>query len=280
MHLDDDAPSRLEPVARWLRASPAELAGLAVLLLGTVVVTTLVWTSASDRPVPGDEWPHAVAPADGDGEAAAVGGQVAPHDGEPQEGDLPRAGDAGGHASADHTPADPADVVDPPDGADPPDVTVHVSGAVASPGLHTLPSGARVGDAVQAAGGADPDADPDRLNLARPLQDGEHVHLPRQGEPFPEGWAAPAGTGSATPAPGGEGADAGAPGAADGGLVDLNRASEAELEALPGIGPSKAAAIVRHREQHGPFATTGDVREVSGIGEKTFQNLADLVTVS
>jgi competence protein ComEA len=150
------------------------------------------------------------------------------------------------------------------------EVVVHVSGAVRRPGLLTLPAGARVGDAIEAAGGPTEDADVDRLNLARPLQDGEHVHLPRHGEELPRSADPPAG--------GGTGADASGTDAA--GRIDLNRASAAELETLPGIGPAKASAIVSHRDEHGPFRTPGDLRAVPGIGEKTFQRLADLVTVS
>jgi competence protein ComEA len=164
-------------------------------------------------------------------------------------------------------------------------VTVHVTGAVARSGLVTVPAGSRVGDAVDLAGGLTADAAPERVNLARPVVDGEHVHVPRVGEdPAPPPAPPPSGPGPAEPGataggsgpppdPAGGGATGGEP------LVDLNHAGLDELQTLPGIGPARAAAIVAHREERGPFAVPGDLREVSGIGEKTFQALVDRVTV-
>ncbi len=137
-------------------------------------------------------------------------------------------------------------------------VTVHVSGAVAAPGVLTLPDDARVADAVAAAGGATADADLDALNLARPLQDGERIAVPRVGEQ------------ATVDDPGGVAAD---------GRVDLNAAGTAELETLPGVGPVLAGRIVAYREEHGPFTDVGQLRDVSGIGERSFQALVDLVVV-
>jgi competence protein ComEA len=142
------------------------------------------------------------------------------------------------------------------------EVVVHVSGAVRRGGIVTLPAGSRVADAIAAAGGAATGAELDRLNLARILTDGEQVHVPVEGEPTP----------APDEAEGGGGIDAE-------GRVDLNRASQEELETLPGIGPAKASAIIDHRETNGPFEVPGDLRAVPGIGERTFQQLADLVTV-
>ncbi len=134
-------------------------------------------------------------------------------------------------------------------------VTVHVTGAVRTPSLVHLPVGSRVADAIDAVGGALDDADLQVVNLARRLGDGEQVHVPAVGEQ---------GVGHATTGDG---------------RVDLNRADATTLQTLPGVGPTRAAAIVAHRERHGPFATPGDLRAVSGIGEATFQSLADLVVV-
>lgn len=134
---------------------------------------------------------------------------------------------------------------------------VHVTGAVATPGVVRAPDGARVVDVLELAGGALADADLGALNLARLVADGEQVVVPRVGE---------------ATAPGAAGVRAD-------GRVDLNRASAEELEALPGIGPVIARRIVEHREREGPFATVGDLRAVPGIGEKTFQALADLLVV-
>jgi competence protein ComEA len=245
------APARSERLLGWLRPTPAELVGLVLLLLGSVVATVVWWGQSVTGPASidqvravGTEVPAisdaGEAPA-GDGEAVADAGAVGPVAGD----------DAAGSGSGTA-------------------VTVHVSGAVTHPGLVTLPTGGRVGDAVVAAGGLTGDADTARVNLARALVDGEQVHLPRVGEDPPEP-VAPAGTSlPETGAPSGATADA---------PLDLNRASAAELDELPGIGPSRAAAIVEHRERHGPFAVPGDLRAVPGIGEVTFQNLAPLVVV-
>jgi competence protein ComEA len=149
-------------------------------------------------------------------------------------------------------------------------LVVHVAGLVRSPGVHRLPPGARVADALEAAGGALPDAWLDALNLARPLADGEQLLvLPRDAE------GTPAGSGG-NDAPAGVGGGAGI---RPDGRVDLNRASVAELETLPGVGPVLAQRLVEHREAHGPFTEVGQLRDVRGIGEKTFQSLAELVAV-
>jgi competence protein ComEA len=140
----------------------------------------------------------------------------------------------------------------------PPDrVVVHVSGAVADPGVRALPGTARVDDAVKAAGGATSAARTDQLNLARPLRDGEQIHVPNASE------AASAVTGGSGP----------------GGLVNLNRATAVELEELPGVGPVLAERIIDHRETQGGFRSIADLQQVPGIGEKTFAELEDLVTV-
>lgn len=140
-------------------------------------------------------------------------------------------------------------------------VVVHVAGAVASPGVHQLPPGARVIDAVEASGGLAPDADPGAVNLAAVLVDGSQVYVPRIGE-VPPG-----------PAPG---ADAGA-GAS--GPIDVNTADAALLETLPGVGPATAAAIIDHRERNGPFASVEGLLDVRGIGEAKLAALRDLVRV-
>lgn len=140
-------------------------------------------------------------------------------------------------------------------------VVVHVAGAVATPGVLVMPAGARVIDAVEGAGGARPDADLDRLNLAAKLVDGQRILV------LAVGAVAPAGDPGVT-------GDTGA-----GGLVDLNRATAAELEALPGIGPALAAAILAERTRRGGFRSVNELREVRGIGEARFADIKDRVTV-
>jgi competence protein ComEA len=135
---------------------------------------------------------------------------------------------------------------------------VHVSGAVRAPGLYVLPAGSRVVDAVAAAGGFADDADRDAVNLARTLDDGEQLPVPREGE-------APL-----TPAGGA---------ASAGGLVDLNAADAALLETLPRIGPALAERIIAWRDDNGAFTSIEDLLAVPGIGDKMLESLRDLVTV-
>lgn len=143
--------------------------------------------------------------------------------------------------------------VGPSAGSGPAQVVVHVVGQVNRPGVVSLPAGARVMDAVDAAGGATPAADLAGLNLARVLADGEQVVVPGPGD-VAEGVG---------PAPG----------------VDLNRADAAALDALPGIGPVLAERIVSWRSAHGRFSTVDELAEVAGIGPALMAGLRDLVRV-
>jgi competence protein ComEA len=142
-------------------------------------------------------------------------------------------------------------------------VLVHVAGAVVVPGVHELEPGARVIDAIQAAGGLAPEADSGRINLAAPVADGERVYVPAVGEPAP------------TAAPGGSPPGAGS----TDGPVDLNQADEAALDALPGVGPTTASAIVEHRARIGRFTSVDQLLDVRGIGEAKLEQLRPLVTV-
>ncbi len=147
-------------------------------------------------------------------------------------------------------------------------VIVHVAGAVARPGVVELAVGARVIDAVEAAGGGLPEADLDRLNLAAKVADGERVLVQRVGDPAP---TEPTATGSS--------ACRHRPGATAGGLLNLNTATLDQLDTLPGIGPVLAAAILTERDQRGGFKSVNELRDVRGIGEKRFADLRDLVAV-
>lgn len=144
---------------------------------------------------------------------------------------------------------------------------VHVYGAVEKPGLYALPPGARVVDAVSAAGGATAEAAQEGVNLARGVTDGEQIGVPTVDE-LESGEAG---------GPGGAGGQGG--GAGEGGPpVNLNTADEAELETLPGIGPALAQRVVAWREENGGFANVDDLLAVSGIGDKVLAGLSDLVT--
>jgi competence protein ComEA len=140
-------------------------------------------------------------------------------------------------------------------------VVVSVVGLVAQPGLGDLPFGSRVADAVDAAGGLLPEADPASLNLAAVVADGQQVAV-----------GVPAAADGAAPAP-----DAGNGSAA--GVVNLNTADVATLDGLPGIGPVLAQRIVDHREQQGPFRQVEDLLDVAGIGPAILEHLADAVAV-
>ncbi len=145
-------------------------------------------------------------------------------------------------------------------------LVVHVAGAVRKPGVVSLPPGSRVVDAIDAAGGSRPEADLDRLNLASVLVDGQRIFVARVGDPPGAGVIA----GTATP--GGEPTNGG-------GLIDLNLATAADLETLPGIGPTLADAIIAERDRRGGFTSVDDLRSVRGIGEARFAQIRDLVTV-
>lgn len=149
------------------------------------------------------------------------------------------------------------------------EVVVHVAGKVRRPGIVVLAPGARVVDALKAAGGARPGVDLTALNLARPLVDGEQVVV---GAPMAAGAAGGAG-------PAGAAGPAGVASVEAGGKVNLNTASEAQLEELPGVGPVTAAAIIAFREEHGRFASVDQLLDVSGIGEATLAEIAPHATV-
>lgn len=146
----------------------------------------------------------------------------------------------------------------------PSEVVVHVAGEVARPGVYRLAPGGRVHDAIVAAGDLTAAGDPNGLNLAAPVVDGQRVYVPAVGEVDPAGVV-----------------DAPLPstGAAAAGPLDLNRATAGDLETLPGIGPATAAAIVDDRERNGPFASVDDLDRVAGIGPAKLAAISDLVTV-
>ncbi len=181
--------------------------------------------------------------------AAAVAGGVVLR-GRPQEVAVPRVLVSGSPLPGSSTAPDPKA-----------EVVVAVAGTVARPGLVRLPAGSRVADAVEAAGGLAPGAGTGLLNLARLLVDGEQVLVGIDPPPAIVG---------------GTGGGAGSPA---GGLVDLNTATVADLDALPGIGPVLAQRIVDWRTENKRFASVDQLREVTGIGEAKYDDLAPKVTV-
>ncbi|HEY4333700.1 MAG TPA: ComEA family DNA-binding protein [Ilumatobacteraceae bacterium] len=145
-------------------------------------------------------------------------------------------------------------------------IEVYVTGAVAHAGVYALPTASRVQQAIAAAGGLDPDADVEALNLAAVVRDGDRLYVPHQGQPVPS-VVGPSGgvatVGSAAPA----------------GPVDLNNATADQLDVLPGVGPATAAAIVAYRDKHGPFASVDDLLDVPGIGPAKLDAMRALVAV-
>lgn len=155
------------------------------------------------------------------------------------------------------------------------DLKIYVSGAVRNPGVYTLPPGARLWDAVEAAGGTTLDASEGAVNLAQPLRDGQQYHVPRLGETaLSRNNQRLESTG-----PGGNQIlEFTGPGYCDD-LIDLNSASKDLLETLPGIGKGRAGDIVSFREEFGPFQSVAAVTNVLGIGEATLEKILALVTV-
>lgn len=139
-------------------------------------------------------------------------------------------------------------------------INVYVTGAVNQPDVYALPLNSIVKDAIAAAGGATPDADLDRINLATRLADQMQVYVPRQGEAAP-----PPSSGTAPSA------------AAE--KININQASVEELDKLPGIGPSLAKEIVDHRTKNGSFTKIEDINDVKGIGDVLYAKIKDQITI-
>lgn len=138
---------------------------------------------------------------------------------------------------------------------------VYVSGAVTHPEVYELPTESIIKDAIEAAGGATSEADLDRINLALSVANGQHIYVPRQGEE------------SLPISPPTE--PSGTTGGTAGGKININTASQSEIETLPGIGPSKAQGIIENR----PYDSIEEIQKVPGIGEVIFQKIRDLITV-
>lgn len=147
---------------------------------------------------------------------------------------------------------------------------VHVSGAVQQPGVYALPEGARMAQAVEAAGGFAAEADQSSVNLAARLNDGEKLSIPVVGAELPQQQSAASLPGTARALT----IEDNSPG-----LVNINTASLEELMTLPGIGETKAGNIIAYRQEHGGFESIEELDEVSGIGEATLKPLLELVTV-
>ncbi|NUL61048.1 ComEA family DNA-binding protein [Brevibacterium luteolum] len=181
----------------------------------------------------------------------------------------PQSPDGAGESSAADAPVQVS--------ADAEEVTAHVVGAVAEPGVVRLQGGARVIDAIEAAGGLSPDAQPEGVNLARLVEDGEQIIVPDRHSPPAAQHHEAGGQDAGQSAGTGAGSDPAGPQA--NAKVNINRATAAELETLPGVGPATAQAIITHREEHGPFGSVEDLVLVHGIGDATLARLREHITV-
>jgi competence protein ComEA len=150
-------------------------------------------------------------------------------------------------------------------------IVVHVAGEVKNPGVYTLSNSARMIDAVLAAGGATARADLEVINLATPLMDSSQIYVPAKGAADRPVFA--------RPQPGMNGVQPAQNSSDSGGVVNINRASVTELDALPGVGPSTAQAIVDYRTTNGPFGSPEDLLNVKGIGPAKFEAMRKLVGV-
>lgn len=230
-------PWSLSGVVAWLRSLRGASAWTAVGAAAAVLVLGVV------------AWLAFVAPGAGGGA--------------PVELTLPRATPGGGASSsagsavggaAGDSSSSSSSSSDGPSSSTSSAVVVHVAGAVVSPGLYRLGADARVADALDAAGGPAADADVDSINLAAKVADGERVYVARRGEVPP-------------PAMSSGGAGSGGAAGAAAGPVDLNTATAEQLEALPGVGPATAEAILAYRKEKGRFRSVDELLEVRGIGE-------------
>ena len=176
-----------------------------------------------------------------------------------------------GMSENDHDPQSD-DSPDPLEGGDeetldetPEEFAVDIKGAVLDPGVYQVEESARVYDAIELAGGFLKDADENQINLAERVQDEMYVYVPKEGEEDVPNPPVASATGSGT--------------SSDGDRIHVNRASLAELEALNGVGPSKAQAILDHIEENGPLQSIDDMLEINGIGEKTLENFEEQIIV-
>jgi len=136
-------------------------------------------------------------------------------------------------------------------------LVIHIVGAVKSPGVFTLLEGDRVLEAVEKAGGFSEDALRDAVNLAARIYDGQQIYIPREGEEIPPALL----QGNQTQ------------------KININTATQSDLETLPGIGPAKAGAIIQDREKNGPFKSVEEITRVTGIGEKTLEGIREFITI-
>lgn len=149
------------------------------------------------------------------------------------------------------------EIPQPQPAPEPKKIIVHVSGQVINPGIVELTEESRINDAVKKAGGTTKFADIDQLNLAAKLVDGEKVYVPRKGEKVTDVIAQKKPKNS---------------------IININNANKDDLDRIPGVGPSTAEKIIEYRQTKGTFKKIQDIKNVSGIGDKKFENIKAYIT--
>lgn len=144
-------------------------------------------------------------------------------------------------------------------------IYVDISGAVRAPGVYIMKEGDRLNDVIQRAGGLKKSADIDAINRVEVIQDGDKLYIPKRGE------AGPVQTGGRIPSNKNQ--------SSQGEIVDLNRADISDLQKIKGVGPSTAENIINYRQQNGRFTSKEELKNVSGIGEKTYDKIKDMITI-
>jgi competence protein ComEA len=241
-----DAPEGRGWVAR-MRADPGRAGAIALAIVAALAVLVTVFTLVRDKPAP------------------VMSAKLPP---------VEKASTASPRSSASPGAGQPA-------GPDRP-VVVSVVGLVHTPGLVTLAPGARIADALQAAGGPVSGADTIGLNMARPVGDGEQIVVglaPAPGQPTALGSSVASGTSPVPGAPGPAGPVSGTVKPKAGEVLDLNTATVEQLDALPGVGPVTAGAIVAWRQANGKFTSVDQLADVDGIGPARLEKLRPLVRV-
>lgn len=153
------------------------------------------------------------------------------------------------------------------------EILVHVSGCVKEEKIVSLPDGSRVNDAIEAAGGLTKEADLSNINLAYILEDGEKIYIPKKGEEIPEN------NSSSMLSPSTSVTSSSSSSTKNTSKVNINKATEAELETIPGIGPSTALKIINYRNENGKFKSIEDVKKISGIGDAKYEKMKNYITI-